>query len=74
MMTGHIRRRGKGSWEIKFDLGTDPATGKRQTRYHSVKGTKKDAQAELSLDADIAEFGRLFEAAGSWNFSVASSD
>src|SRR5689334_18568353 len=46
-MTGHIRRRGARSWEIKFDLGTDPLTGKRQTRYHSFKGTKREAEAEL---------------------------
>jgi integrase len=47
-MTGHVRRRGKGSWELKFDLGTDPLTRKRLTRYHSVKGTKREAdEAEL---------------------------
>jgi integrase len=46
-MTGHIRRRGERSWEIKFDLGTDPLTGKRQTRYHAFKGTKREAEAEL---------------------------
>ena len=40
-MTGHVRRRGTRSWEIKFDLGTDPLTGRRLTRYHSVKGTKR---------------------------------
>jgi hypothetical protein len=45
-MKGHIRRRGKRSWEIKFDLGTDPATRKRLTRYHSFKGTKDEAKAE----------------------------
>ena len=42
-MTGHIRRRGENSWELKFDLGTDPQTGKRLTRYHSFKGTKREA-------------------------------
>jgi integrase len=46
-MTGHIRRRGEKSWELKFDLGTDHATGKRLTRYHSFKGTKREADAEL---------------------------
>jgi integrase len=46
-MTGHIRRRGERSWELKFDLGTDPGTGKRKTRYASFKGTKADAQKEL---------------------------
>jgi integrase len=46
-MTGHIRRRGERSWELKFDLGRDE-TGKRQIRYHSFKGTKREAQAELT--------------------------
>ena len=46
-MTGHVRRRGARSWEIKFDLGTDPQTGKRLTRYHSFKGTKREAEDEL---------------------------
>jgi integrase len=46
-MNGHIRPRGKASWEIKFDAGTDPVTGKRITRYVSVKGTRKDAHRRL---------------------------
>ena len=46
-MTGHIRQRGENSWELKFDLGRDPVTGKRETRYHSFKGTKREARAEL---------------------------
>jgi integrase len=47
MSAGHIRRRGKCSWEVKIELGTDPLTGKRRIKYHSVKGSRKDAQAEL---------------------------
>jgi len=47
-MTGHIRRRGEHSWELKFDAARDPATGKRIIRYHSVKGTKRDAQRKLT--------------------------
>jgi integrase len=31
---------------LKFDVGVGPA-GKRATRYHSFKGTKREAQAEL---------------------------
>jgi integrase len=46
-MPGHIRARGKGTWELKFDLGRD-AFGKRQLRYINFKGTKKEAQAELT--------------------------
>ena len=46
-MSGHIRRRGKRSWQIKFDLGRDD-TGKRQTRYHNYVGTRRGAEAELT--------------------------
>jgi integrase len=47
-MTGHIRRRGEHSWEMKFDDGHDPATGRRLIRYHSFKGTKRDAERKLT--------------------------
>jgi integrase len=47
-MTGHIRRRGKQSWELKFDAGNDPATGKRRVRYASFKGNKREAEIELA--------------------------
>jgi integrase len=47
-MTGHIRRRGTRSWELKFDIGIDPVTGKRRIRYHSFKGTKREAELELA--------------------------
>jgi integrase len=47
-MSGHIRRRGERSWELKYDLGRDPLTGKRITRYASVKGTRLDAQEALT--------------------------
>lgn len=46
-MSGHIRRRGERSWEIKFDTGAD-AAGKRRIRYASFKGTKKSAEVELA--------------------------
>jgi integrase len=47
-MTGNITRRGKQSWRIKFEAGErDAATGKRKTRYATVRGIKKDAQREL---------------------------
>jgi integrase len=47
-MTGHVRRRGERSWEIKFDIGTDPLTGKRRIRYVAFKGTKRAAEIELA--------------------------
>ena len=47
-MTGNITRRGKSSWRIKYEIDRDPVTGKRQTRYLTVRGTKKNAQRELT--------------------------
>jgi integrase len=47
-MSGHIRRRGARSWELKFDAGVDAKTGKRLTKYHSFKGTKADAKIKLA--------------------------
>jgi integrase len=47
-MTGHIRRRGKQSWELKFDLDSDPLSGTRRIRYASFKGTKREAEIELA--------------------------
>jgi hypothetical protein len=60
-MTGHVQRRGKRSWRIKFDIGRDPATGKRQTQFHTFRGTKKQAEAE-------AEAVRLIAAANSGQY------
>jgi integrase len=47
MSRGHIRPQGDGSWELKFDLGRDPMTGKRITKYATFRGTKRAAQVEL---------------------------
>jgi hypothetical protein len=45
-MRGHIRKRGQNSWEIKFEV--ERTDGKRQTRYKSFEGTRREAHAELS--------------------------
>jgi len=47
-MRGNITRRGKHSWRIKYDTGIDPTTGRRQTAYVTIQGTKQDAQQELT--------------------------
>lgn len=47
-MAGSIRKRGTGTWEITFDLGTDPQTGERLRRFFSVKGTRRDAEKALT--------------------------
>jgi integrase len=45
---GNITRRGKGSWRVKFEADRDPVRGNRKTRYVTIRGTKKDAQRELT--------------------------
>ena len=47
MAKGHIRARGPGAWELKYDIGVNPATGRRITRFKTVHGAKRDAQREL---------------------------
>jgi integrase len=47
MSNGSMRQRSPGSWELKYEAGTDPVTGKRRTRFKTVKGNKRDAQREL---------------------------
>src|SRR3979490_1835664 len=45
--TGHIRERSPGSFELRYSLGTDPATGKRKLATTTVRGSRKDAEKEL---------------------------
>lgn len=45
--TGHIRERSPGSFELRYALGTDPATGKRKTATTTIRGTRKEADKEL---------------------------
>ena len=47
-MRGHIKQRSKGSWSIVIDVGKDTETGKRKQHWHTIKGTKRDAQRELN--------------------------
>ena len=42
--TGHIRQRTPGSWELRYSLGTDPATGKRRMATTTVKGNRRAAR------------------------------
>src|ERR1051326_5664740 len=46
--TGHIRERSPGSYELRYSLGTDPATGKRKTVTTTVRSTsRKEVEREL---------------------------
>lgn len=61
-MRGNITRRGDRSWRLKFEASErDPATGKRQTRFITVRGTRKDAERELTRILHEIETGAFVE-------------
>jgi integrase len=45
--TGHIRQRSRNSWELRYSLGTDPATGRRRIVTTTLSGDRKTAEREL---------------------------
>jgi integrase len=46
-MRGHIRERSRGCWAIVLDHH-DPITGQRKRRWHSFRGTKRDAEIKCA--------------------------
>jgi integrase len=59
-MRGHIRQRGPRAWAIVLDLGRD-AQGKRRQKWHTVHGTKKDAESELVKQLNALHTGTYVE-------------
>ena len=55
-MRGSIKKRGTNSWRLTFDLERDH-TGKRRQKTLTVRGTKKEAEAELSRKLAEIESG-----------------
>lgn len=60
-MRGHITKRGTNSWSIVVYTGRDPQTGKKQYRWHSVKGTKRKAEKELAALINRLETGNYIK-------------
>jgi len=60
-MRGSIRRRGKNSWGLKFDL--EPIDGRRRTVFLSVKGSRRDAEKRLSEELAKVNAGTFVEPA-----------
>lgn len=59
--TGHIRERSPGSFELRYSLGTDPATGKRKIATTTVKGSLKEAGRELRRLQRAVDTGEAIE-------------
>jgi integrase len=60
MNRGSIQRRGKRSWRIRFEEGIDVA-GRRKRHTVTFKGTRQDAQKELTRLLADADGGTLVE-------------
>lgn len=58
-MKGHIRPRGPGAWELKFDVQSD--NGQRKTRYVTVRGGKREAQKKLTELLDQVNKGSFID-------------
>ena len=64
MATGHIRKRinknGSVSYQLTAEGDRDPLTGKRERKYKTVTGTKKQAEAELRKMISDLETGNIY--------------
>lgn len=65
--TGSIRERKHKVWQITIELPKDPITGKRNRRYRTVEGTKKEA--ERAMHEFITELEKGYYVANS-NISI----
>jgi integrase len=57
---GHLRERSPGHWAIILDI-PDPKTGKRRRKWHSYKGTKRQAQVESARLISAVQGGTYLE-------------
>lgn len=60
-MKGHIVKRSKTSYSLVIELGPHPETGKRQQKWITVEGTKKEAEKELAKRLNEVNTGNFVE-------------
>lgn len=56
-MSGSLRQKTKGVWEVRFDGGRDPLTGRRRQISRSVRGSRRDAQQVMNALVAEADAG-----------------
>lgn len=64
-MAGSIRELGTGVWELRFDAGRNPATGRRRQLSRTFRGGIRAAERELARLVATAEKEAASTAAGS---------
>ena len=60
MARGYIRKRGTNRWQLTYDTPRGP-DGKRQQRYETIQGTKRQAEARLTEILDSLRRGQYVE-------------
>ena len=60
-MKGHIRQRGKNSWQLKFHGERDELTGKRTIHFATFRGGKREAQKKLAELINAVNTGSYVE-------------
>lgn len=73
---GHMRQRGKGTWELRAFAGRDPVTGRDRYKTKTVKGGRRVAEEALAafvtqVGAGVATESTFGELVERW-FTVAS--
>ncbi|MCM2534960.1 Arm DNA-binding domain-containing protein [Neobacillus pocheonensis] len=59
-MRGSIKKDGN-SWNVVFDLGKDPVTGKRKQKRKRGFKTKKEAEKYINEQLNAIDKGTYFE-------------
>ena len=59
-MKGHVRQRSPGRFAIILDM-YDAASGKRRRKWHSFKGTKREAQVKCARLVSDLQGGTYLE-------------
>jgi integrase len=65
-MSGTLREKYPGIWQIRFDAGRDPLTGHRRQLSKNVRGSKRQAQQVLNALVVEAEAGRKVGTTGTF--------
>ncbi|HLK44995.1 MAG TPA: tyrosine-type recombinase/integrase [Acidimicrobiales bacterium] len=61
-MRGGVRERTPGVWEVRFESGRDPGTGRRRQVSRTVRGSEGEALRVLAALLGDADAGRVFGA------------
>jgi len=76
-MQGHVRQRGKDSWELRVYIGRDATTKRARYKTRTFKGSKRDADRAMraflaEVDRGVISEGTFGELLERW-FEVAST-